>query len=850
VKPSNAIPKQIEEALVTHRRGFLKSAGLLAVSFGMFGSSAITEAEAQSKDIPPGTGPYHDPDYHQIDSWIVIHENNTATFYVGKTDPGQGTGTAFRQLMSDELDIAFDKTTCIMGSTDNTVDQVGSGGSTAIERDSWPMRRVAAEARRVLLDLGAAHLGVPPDQLAVNEAVITVKGEPGDRRVTYGELIAGKKFNVTLTGNNVYSVTGKAKTKSIPELKYAGQSIQRDDIPAKVDGSLKWAVDVKLPGMVHARNVKPPFACAKLTGIDESSVRNLPGFIKIVSKGNYVAVVCEREEQAIKAARQLKTSWEKPSVPPFPASDDLFNYMRSATPVAASRSGGAAEFEPRPGSRPGVEGDSELRSPASGLPGTANSGSRLPATRPPASGDSAMRAAVSGPMIVGNPDAAFSSAVKIIEAEYEIPFQGHTAFAGAHALADPSNGQMTVYTNDMKSYGMRRGIATFLGMPNDRVRVIWMMGPQGFGRSAAEDAAFEAAWIAREIGRPVRVQWMREEETAWDTKSPAFLVKMRGALNVEGGLVAYDYSARSCDYNHLGYNEPDTVLIAQLMGSRRSTPSAGSAAMPSDMYAIPNRKMLGEVVGLPNVWETPLRTGNLRDPNGPQPTFAAESFIDEVAAAGKLDPLEFRLKMLTAGTKDDGGFRRARSIAVLKAAADKYGWDPRPSPRPIGKENILTGRGLAYSFRGETVVAQIAEVEVNRLTGRVWAKRLVCAHDCGFVVNPDGVRHAVECGTLHGLSRALYEEVHFDTEKVTSKDWFSHPTLRHTDVPETVEVVLVNGDPNPSRPDLPPYGAGEASLKPMLAAIGNAIYDATGVRIRRVPFRNDRVLAALKASGV
>ncbi len=293
------IPKHIEEALTIHRRGFLKSAGLLVVSFA---TGACNETAAET------AGPYPDPDFHQLDSWIVIHENNTATFYVGKTDLGQGTGTGFRQLMSDELDIAFERTTCIMGSTDITVDQGGSGGSSAMERDSWPMRRAAAEARRVLLEMASRHLETPVDQLTVSNAVICVKADPS-KRITYGELIAGKKFNVRLTGANVNAVTGVAKVKSVPELKYTGQPILRDDIPAKVDGSQKWAVDVKLPGMVHARNVKPPFACAKLTSIDESSVLNLPGFIRIVSKGNYVAVVCEREEQAIRAARQLKTTW-------------------------------------------------------------------------------------------------------------------------------------------------------------------------------------------------------------------------------------------------------------------------------------------------------------------------------------------------------------------------------------------------------------------------------------------------------------------------------------------------------------------------------------------------------------
>jgi len=462
-----------------------------------------------------------------------------------------------------------------------------------------------------------------------------------------------------------------------------------------------------------------------------------------------------------------------------------------------------------------------------------------------------MPASSQTPINVGNVDAAFANAAKIVEAEYDVPFQGHNSIGPAHALADPSNGQMTIYSNDMKSYGMRNGVAQFLGMPREQVRVIWMEGPQGYGRTAADDAGFEAAYIAKELGRPVRMQWMRDEEQAWDTKGPAFTFKIRGALDAQGNMVGLDYTARSADCNHLGYNEPDTVLIAQLMGQRRERPAAGSSAFPNDMYAIPNRRTLLEVVGLPLVWETPLRTGNLRDPNGPQSTFAAESFIDEMAYAAKADPLEFRMRMLTAGRDEDSGFKRARSIAVLKAAAEKYGWQPRPWPNANrASGDILTGRGISYTYRNQTVIAQIVDVEVNRRTGRVWVKRAVVGHDCGLVINPEALRHTIEGATQHGISRALYEEVAFDSEKVLSRDWATHPTLTHMDAPAQIDIVLVNGDPNPNRPDLPHYGAGEASMKPLIAAVANAIFDATGVRLRRVPFRKERVLAALDATKV
>jgi nicotinate dehydrogenase subunit B len=768
--------------VTTTRRDFIKTSSALVVGLSVAGELVL---DAQGT----GAGPYPDLDYKQLDSWIVIRPDNTATFFVGKTDLGQGTGTAFRQIMADELDMPYEKTSCVMGVTDVTVDQGGSGGSDALQTDGYPMRRVAAEARRVLLEMASARLGVPVAQLAVSDGVVSVTADPS-KRVTYGELIGGRKFNTTLTGSNINATTGQARLKDVNQFKIVGQSPQRYDIPAKVDGSLKWAVDAKVPGMLHARNVKPPVAGAKLVSIDESSVKNVPGLVTVVSKGNYVAVVCEREEQAVQAARQLKVNWDKPAAAAFPSSEDLYSFMRAAKPTSSTP-----------------------------------------------------------PSIVGNPDAAMMTAAKVVEAEYEIPFQGHTSIGPAHAMADPSNNQLTIYSNDMKSYGMREGVAQFLQIPKDRVRVVWMEGPQAYGRTAADDAGFEAAYLAKELGKPVRVQWMRNEETAWDTKGPAFLVKVRGGLDAQGNLIAFDYDARAADFGHLGYNEADTVLIAQLMGIRPSSPNRGSSAVPNEMYGIPHRRMTTHVVSLPTVWETPLRTGNLRDPNGPQSTFASESFIDELAAAANADPVEFRLKLINASS-EDSGFKKARSIACIEAAAEAFKWERRPSPKRVGSGETLTGRGIAYTYRSQTVVAEIAEVEVNRRTGRVWVKRIVCAHDCGLVINPEALRRTVEGGLLHAVSRTLHEEVRFDTEKVTSVDWVSYPTMTHLDTPESIEIVLVNGDPNPTRGDLPHYGAGETMLKPTMAAIANAVFDATGVRLRRVPLRNERVLAALKTARV
>ena len=796
------MPQAVDDALArwggtTSRRDFLKTSGLFV--FGLSGVGAAgagrwglgTESAGTESPEPAS---YPDPDFLQLDSWLVVHEDGSATFYVGKTDGGQGTGTATQQMMCDELDLAFDQARVVMGRTDMTVDQGGSGGSDAIERDAMVGRRIAAEARRVLLEMASERFGVPVEALGVSEGVISLRDDPA-RTVGYGELIGGRRFDVALTGGNINATTGVASIKPVQDLKLVGQSIPRYDIPGKVDASLEWAVDVRLPGMVHARHVRPPFAGATLVGIDESSVRDLPGFIRVVSEGNYVAVVCEREEQAITAAERLVVEWEKPATAPFPASDDLFDYMRSAERV------------------PGSGGRSAAR-------------------------------------VQGDPDGALASAATVVEAAYDIPFHGHTAIGPAHALADPSDGQMTIYTNDMKPYSHRTGIAEFLGMDPEQVRVIWMEGPQLYGRTAADDAGFEAAYLAKELGRPVRVQWMRHEETAWDTKGPAFAIDLRGGLDADGNVVALDYRGRIANYAHVGYNQARTVLIAQLMGFRPERPSPGGGRGPDEMYHIPNRRQETRAVRFPLAFETPLRTGNLRDPNGPQTTFAGESFIDELAAAANADPVEFRLRLLRGSADDDEAFRRARSIAVVEAAAEAYGWDARPSPGTVGSGRVLTGRGIAYAYRARTTIAVIAEVEVDRETGRVWVRRMVCAHDCGLVINPNSLESTIQGNLLHGISRTLYEEVRFDGEKVTSVDWRTHPTLTHMDTPERIDVVMVNGDPNPDRPDLRPYGAGEPSHRPVPAAIANAVFDATGVRMRRLPLRPERVLEELGEGGV
>jgi nicotinate dehydrogenase subunit B len=373
------------------------------------------------------------------------------------------------------------------------------------------------------------------------------------------------------------------------------------------------------------------------------------------------------------------------------------------------------------------------------------------------------------------------------------------------------------------------GLARILNVPLENVHVIWKMGPGSYGRNDADDAAMDAAVIAKAVGKPVRVQYMRDQGTGWDPKGPASIHIARAALDASGKVIGYDFLSKGfsrVDVNTNG-SEPHDTLAGQTLGV--ALKSGDGFGVPAESYGFDNKRLAWETVAPLLDRASPLRSSHLRDPVGPQIHFASESFIDEIAAAVGADPIEFRLRHI----------KEPRDVAVIKAAAEAANWETRPSPRKDQTGNKVSGRGIAYAQRNGTRVAVIAEVDIDRTTGKIFARKFTVAHDCGQIINPDGLTKCIEGNIVQGISRALWEEVKFDNKSVTSVDWMTYPILDITETPAEVNVVLVND------PEIAPSGAGEPSIRPVAAAIGNAIFDATGVRIRRVPFSPEHVKAAL-----
>ena len=515
--------------------------------------------------------------------------------------------------------------------------------------------------------------------------------------------------------------------------------------------------------------IRPAIAGAVPVKVDESSIKDIPG-AEVVWNQGFLGVVADKEWNAIKASQQLKVEWSD-AKPPFPDQAALYDHIRKT-----------------PARKREVEGKQ-----------------------------------------VGNVDDAFKTAARVIAAEYEWPYQSHASMGPACSLVEIKGGRVTRWSGTHKSHFARSGIAAILRVPEDNVHVIWTPGPGSYGRNDADDAAMDAAVLAKAVGKPVRVQYMRNQGTGWDPKGPASVHQVRAALDPSGNVIAYDFLSKAFSRVDVDTNgsKPYDTLAGQLLGV--DLKSGDGFGIPAESYGFANKRTAWEVIPPLLDRASPLRTSHLRDPVGPQIHFASESFMDEVAAALDMDSIEFRLRYV----KDP------RDVAVIKAAAEKAGWQSRPSPRRDQTGDKVSGRGIAYAQRNGTRAAMIAEIDIDRRSGKIWVRKFTVAHDCGQIVNPDGLRMTVEGNIVQGISRTLWEEVKFDNRNVTSVDWLSYPILDITETPDQIDVVLIN------HPEIAPSGAGEPSSRPVAAAIANAVFDATGVRIRRVPFSPEYVKSAL-----
>ncbi len=748
----------------TSRRAFFKTSGGILIGFSLSDSGIVPQLVPQLVAADTAATPAPG----RLDAWLRIGKDETIRVFTGKVDIGMGVQTVLIQVVAEELDVAPGRIQLTMGDTAATPDQGGVGGSTSISAGAKPLRNAAATARLLMLQLASARLGVPPEQLAVNNGIVSVQAD-ASKSVSYGALAGGDGLTEALRvsgGGFAINVEGKGKPKDPASYTIVGQSLPRVDLPPKILGRATYSTDVRVPGMLHGRVIRPAGAGAKFVSVDESSVKAIPGYRQTVVKGDFVGVVAETEWGAIRAAKELKVNWSSPAAS-FP--QDIYQHMRLSKPRVTR----------------------ELTK----------------------QGDAA---------------AAFAAAAKKVEASYEWPFQAHATMGPGCAVADVrTDGLTTIWTGAQKPHALQKGLAQMLRVPEDRVRVVWVEAAGSYGRAGDEDVAADAALLSQALGKPVRVQWSRADMTAWGGKGPAAIVDLAAALDGQGAVTALEMTSRAFSGTEIipQANTPGNMLAAQLIGLPNTNPGDEYVQWAGSTYPYTFRNVhaVGHIMAPLYVSSSPMRTTHLRDPNGPAGTFAAESFMDELAFAAGADPIEFRLRY----TED------ARAKAVLKAAAERAGWDQRPAPKRSG-----SGRGVALALRGGTYVATIAEVDVDRRSGAVRVKRLVCAHDCGLIVNPNALRGTIQANLIQSLSRALKEEVTFDQTHVTSVDWNSYPVARWPDVPQ-VEVVLLN------HPEIAPSGAGEPSSRPTAAAINNAIFDATGARIRRAPLTAARVKAAL-----
>jgi nicotinate dehydrogenase subunit B len=747
------------------RRDLLKSTGVMIVGFSFFGTA--------TKVLAQGTGLSVDGmDPTVLDSWLAISKDGTVTVFTGKVELGTGVVTALAQIVAEELDVAFDKVYMDSGDTDTAVDQGVTAAARTIERGGVQLRQASAAARQELLKLAAAHLDSPVDKLTVTDGVVSVIGSPS-KKIAYGDLLGGKRFNVKIVAAGVgwdMKVAPDVPVKDPKDYKVVGKSIPRVDLPGKFTGEFVYSQDTSVPGMLHGRVVRPATSLSAPSSVDESSIKDIPGVVKVVREGSFVGVVAETEWAAIQAARRLKVTWSEPTLKMMSGPDEVFDYLKN----------------------------------------TKSFKDNVVVNR-------------------GNVDTGLSQAQKKYEATYYWPFQLHGMMGPPCALADVKGDRATIWTGTQGPFRTRDSIAKMLNIPPKNVHLLYREGSGSYGRLESDDVAEDAALMSRSVGRPVRVQWMREDEHAWDPKGPAQVQTIRAGVDAQGNVVAWDFMDRSQPWSE---SENNPLLASTQVGMKPTGQGfLNGAGGGGQIYTFENQKVLAADIPWVQQGQWPLRTSNLRAPGDLARVFASESTIDEMAADQHVDPVQFRLRYLTSDK---------RISEILTATANKAGWTARPAPALASSGGKAIGRGVAVANRANTMTAAVVEIEVDKSTGDVTVKKVTLGHDCGLIVNPDGLKNQIEGNVLQAVSRALLEEVQFDSTGQKNLDWDSYPVIRFEQVPD-VEVLLID------RPDMQPLGGGEPSIVPVTAAIANAIFDATGARLRRVPFTPERVKGAMKA---
>ena len=727
--------------LETTRREFLVGTGALVVSFSLAPAVGAQSAGA-GKSVAPD----------QVDSFLAVGKNGTVTMYTGKVDIGTGIRVALPQMVAEELDIALDKIKLIEGDTALTPDQGPTWGSLSVQVAGVQLRQAAATARKALVEMAAQRLGKPAADLGVRDGVVFVVAEP-QRRVSYADLIGDQSFNLKLDP--------AAPVKNPKDHTIVGQPVPRPDIPGKVTGTHTYIQDFRVPGMIHARVVRPPAIGATLQSVDESSIKAIKG-ARVVRQESFLAVVADSEWAAVKAAKALKATWS--SWDGLPEPSKLWEHVR-ATKIAKD--------------------------------------------------DVAVDR--------GDPKAAIAGAAKKVTATYDFAIHTHGSMGPSCAVADVKAGKAEIWSPSQAPHWLRREVAATLQMDPKDVHIQYLDGAGCYGRNGHEDATCDAALISKLIGKPVRVQWSREDEHGWDPKGPPTLVEITAGLDAQGNIVGWQ--------SELWVPKADITEWPRTLAATFAGIAQKEAINPGNIhrnldpsYPFANQKAVAHRLD-----STPFRPSWIRTPGRMQNTYANEVFIDECAAAAGADPVEYRLRYLGD----------PRGVAVLRAAANLAKWHARPSPRRDQSGTIARGRGVAYVKyeNARTYCAGVAEVEVNKQTGAIRCTRFYVAHDCGQIINPDGVRAQIEGNIIQTVSRTLKEELKWNRSRVTSVDWASYPILRFPEVPEVV-MELIN------RPSEPPWGVGEPAAVLPPPAISNAVFDAIGVRLRSVPFTPDRLRTA------